>query len=243
MNQQNSQSQDGPLTALVEYQIRAETTTVQQWLDVWGMRAEDAFLAEPETCAYEAAISAENEQRVLIFERYAEGESSIHAHTQRPAHTALMETMGAKNMTKRRVMSNLYADVDNYGWWQRPERDAAMRDADLLVTLIGTRFPSAEMKQRYIELTGAHAAYCWETEPGTLVYSAGIALRDADRGPEIKAGDLVFVAVFANEEAAAEHRDDPQHVALQPKLAEIKRERVMLQSYRTSGKGFLWASK
>ena len=46
---------------------------------------------------------------------------------------------------------------------------------------------------------------------------------------------------FADEAAAIKHRDDPVHVALQPKLAELNRERILAQSYLTSGKGFLWA--
>lgn len=238
MTKQNSHS--NALTALVEYQIRPETTTMAQWLDVWGERGADALVGEPETTAYEAAISQDDKRNVLVFERYAHGESSVNTHIQRPAHAALMKTMGERNMTKRRVMSNAFADIDNYGWWSRPERTATQRAADLLVTLIVTRFASQEMKQRYLQLTGDHAAYCWKAEPDTLVYSGGIAVRDADRGPDIKAGDLLFVAVFSDEDAATKHRDDVQHIALQPKLGEIERERVFLQSYRTSGQGFLW---
>jgi hypothetical protein len=68
-----------------------------------------------------------------------------------------------------------------------------------------------------------------------------LAVRDADRGPAIRQGDLLFIAAFADEAAAIKHRDDPAHVALQPKLAELNRERILLQTYRTSGKGYLWA--
>jgi hypothetical protein len=96
------------------------------------------------------------------------------------------------------------------------------------------------MKRRYIEVTGEHADYCREAERGTLIYSGGFALRDSDRGPDIKVGDMLFVAAFANEEAAIQHRDDPQHVKLQPMLNEIERERTFLLSYKTAGKGYLW---
>ena len=65
-------------------------------------------------------------------------------------------------------------------------------------------------------------------------------MRDADRGPDVRAGDLVFVAVFADEAAAVQHRDDPRHQALQPKLERIGRERTFWQTYRTTGKGYLW---
>jgi quinol monooxygenase YgiN len=68
-----------------------------------------------------------------------------------------------------------------------------------------------------------------------------LAIRDADRGPAIRQGDLLFVSAFADEAAAIRHRDDPEHVALQPKLAELNRERILVQTYRTSGKGYLWA--
>ena len=115
-----------------------------------------------------------------------------------------------------------------------------MCDAGVSITLIGTRFFDAAMNQRYIEVTGEHAQYCREAEPGTLIYSGGLALRDSDRGPDIKTGDMLFVAAFANERAAIQHRDDPRHVKLQPVLNEIKRERTFLLTYESTGKGYLW---
>ena len=228
------------MTALVEYQVRTATTSVEDWLQVWGRRAEDALAGEPETAAYEALGSLETADNILIFERYLNGQQSIDAHTSRPAHAQLMEEMGAGNMTRRRVMTNLFDDIPDYGWWSRPEQDPTMRDSNLLVTLLVTRFPDVQARADYIRLTGDHADYCQEIEPGTLVYSGGIARMDADRGPTIKAGDLLFVAAFADEVAAEKHSIDPQHLALQPKLLEIPRERVMVQHYRTTGAGFLW---
>lgn len=235
------QSSANPLTVLVEYEIQSDNATPTQWLDVWEARGLDALLNEPETTAYEAALSTEHEQRVLIFERYARGLNSIETHTQRPAHALLQETMGARRMTRRRVMTSLFADIADYGWWSRPERAEALREGGLPMTLIVTRFPDAASRARYIQLTGDHARYCWAAEPDTLVYAGALAIRDADRGPAIREGDLLFVAVFADEAAAIKHRDDPEHLALQPKLAELKRERILLQTYRTSGKGYLWA--
>jgi|TARA_B110000438_G_scaffold65972_1_gene66494 hypothetical protein len=46
-------------------------------------------------------------------------QSSIDAHVVRPAHATLMETMGERTMTRRRSMSNLFADIEGYGWWDR----------------------------------------------------------------------------------------------------------------------------
>ena len=92
MSAKNISIGDSPLTALVEYQVRAETTTVDEWLDVWQKRGQDALVGEPDTSAYEAARSLQDESHVLVFERYAKGQSSIDTHVERPAHTTLMET-------------------------------------------------------------------------------------------------------------------------------------------------------
>ena len=229
------------LTVLVEFEVHSDTTTMAQWLDVWGARGLDALAGEPETIAYEAAQSEEHERQVLIFERYARGFSSIDNHQQRAAHSYLQETMGARNMTKRRVMTSLFSDIDHYGWWSRPERAEVLRTRGLPLTVIVTRFPDDATKARYIKLTRDHAKYCWDNEPDTLIYAGGLAIRDADRGPAIRQGDLLFIAAFTDDAAAIKHRDDPAHVALQPLLAELNRERILLQTYRTSGKGYLWA--
>ena len=47
-------SDNRPMTAVVEFQIRPENTTMEEWLDEWQKRAEDALEFEPETTAYEA---------------------------------------------------------------------------------------------------------------------------------------------------------------------------------------------
>lgn len=237
---ENTTIGDFPLTALVEYEVRAETATVDEWLEVWQSRGQDALVGEPDTSAYEATRSLQNEGHVLVFERYAHGQSSLDTHVARPAHGSLMEIMGERRMTRRRVMSNLYADIEGYGWWDRAGSDKPMSEADVTITLIGTRFNDDAMKQRYIDVTGEHADYCREAEPGTLIYSGGLALRDSDRGPDIRTGDMLFVAAFANDQAAIQHRDDPRHVQLQPVLNEIERERTFLLSYKSTGKGYLW---
>ena len=234
---------DFPLTALIEYQVQAETTSVDEWLEVWNERSRDAFVGEPETSAYEAARSMTNESQVLIFERYTQGDSSLEAHATRQAHAELMKTMSERGMTKRRVMSNQFADIEGYGWWDRPEKNPIESAAGASIALIGTRFKNEDMKRRYIEITGEHADYCKSAEPETLIYSGGLALRDSDRGPDIKEGDMLFVAAFLNEEAAVRHRDDPLHIKLQPKLSEIERERTFFLSYKTTGKGYLWRGR
>ncbi len=111
------------------------------------------------------------------------------------------------------------------------------------MTTLETRFPDEQSRQHYIDVTASHADYCREAEPETLIYSGGLELRDNDRGPEIKSGDLLFVAVFANEAAAEKHRVDTRHQDVQKELESITRERILMNSYATTGCGFLWAEK
>ena len=230
---------DKTLTVLVEFEIRPENNSMSQWLAVWKDRGDDALFGEPETSAYEAAVSQENPNQVLIFERYTTGLSGIKVHTERPAHATLTQVMGERNMTRRRVMANQYRDIPDYGWWDRSD-GKPMRDEDVIITIIGTRFEDDAARDRYIEVTGEHARYCYEAEPDTLVYNGAIALQDAERGPNVRAGDLVFVAAFRNEQAVIKHRDDPRHLALQPVLEQINRERMFALTYRSTGAGFLW---
>lgn len=240
MSVENHSDYAAPMTTLVEYQIRSESCGADQWLDVWQRRAQDAEDHEPDTTAYAASLATEDSSRVLIFGRYKNGRLGLDSHMQRNAHAELLNTMGARNMTKRRVMSQFMTDIDGYGWWERPDQPALATRAGLPMTVFGARFSSTAMREEYLALTGEHADYCREAEPGTLIYSAGVAQRDGDRGPDVRAGDLLFVAVFADAAAVAMHRDDARHVALQRKLEGIERESTFLQTFNTTGNGFLW---
>jgi quinol monooxygenase YgiN len=229
-----------PTTAIVEFQIRPETTDMADWLSVWDVRARDALEGEPETTAYAAAVNAENALNVLIFERYAKGADSLKAHMARPAHAALSETMGARNMTKRRVLGLQFADLPDYGWWARPDRPGAEAGAILMV--IGMRFADAAARDGFIGLTREHARYCWDNEPNTLIYSAGLAMADVDREIDVKTGDLIFVMGCTDMAAVTKHGDDPNHLALGPKFAALGAapEITFTRTYRTAGKGYLW---
>ena len=165
------------MTAIVEYQIRPENTTMPDWLAEWDKRGEDARTGEPETAAYAAAINLENELNVLVFERYANGASSLGLHVERPAHRTLTETMGERRMTKRRVMSSSFTDVADYGWWGRPEKSDANAE-NVILSLLGLRFATDAMRDDFLELSFEHAAYCWDNEPETLIYSGGLAKND-----------------------------------------------------------------
>ncbi len=229
------------MTAIVEYQIRNENTTMDEWLAEWDKRAEDARVGEPETTAYASAMNLENALNVLVFERYAKGNSSLGLHTDRPAHNTLIEVMGERRMTKRRVMSTRFTDVPDFGWWGRPERHDGNSEGMVLV-ILGLRFADAGMGEAFINLSSEHAAYCWENEPDTLIYSGGLAMSDADRELDIKKGDLIFVMGCTDMTAVEEHRDDPNHLALGAKMVEkqLQMENTFRRMYKTTGHGFLW---
>ena len=207
--------------ALVEQQLPQSADAATAWLDDYGTHADELLSRRADVLAYEAAIAEDDPRQVLTYERRGAGYKADPAIAQPPTQLQLNEIPG-------------------YGWWGRPERESAHRAVDLQLTLIATRFASRAATARYIELTGEHASYCSQTEPDTLIYSGGFVTQDTDYGPGIKRDDFVFIALFANADAALTHRDDPQHLALQPKLAAIDKERVLLRTYRTSGRGFLW---
>ena len=232
---------DTPQTALVEFQIRAENVTMDEWLAEWDIRARDAFDAEPETTAYAAAVNVDEPDSVLIFERYARGDASLQAHMQRPAHEALHATMGERGMTKRRVFSTLCEDVPDLGWWAREDSGLANAEGNVIV-LLGLHFETPEQLAFFLSTSAEHAAYCWNNEPETLAYGGALAMRDADRGVDLKAGDLVWAMTCTDMAAVDKHANDPAHLALGPKFADagIAVEPVFLKTYRTTGHGFLW---
>ena len=60
---------NNPFTAIVEFEIRPENNSMEEWLQAWRPRGDDALHGEPDTTAYAALPSAENPNQVLIFER------------------------------------------------------------------------------------------------------------------------------------------------------------------------------
>ena len=229
-----------PFSVLIEYQVRTENNSVGEWLDVWNDRGEDARVGEPETDAYVAAVNLADESNVLVFERYANGQSSLDSHIDRPAHGELMEAMGSRQMTKRRVMTTRFSDVDNYGWWGRPG-SVNPKHVGVAIIALGFRFGSDDDLNTYLEASREHAAYCWDAEPDTLIYSAGLAMADADREIDLRKGDVVFVMACTDLVAVDKHANDPRHLALMAELeAGIQMERTFIRSYKTTGHGFLW---
>ena len=61
------------MTALVEYQVRSDETTVYEWLKEWQKRAQDALYGESQTTTYASAASLEDESYLFFYEHYENG--------------------------------------------------------------------------------------------------------------------------------------------------------------------------
>ncbi len=232
---------DRPMIAVVEFEIRTETTTTTEWLDEWEKRAQDAYDHEPETTAYEAAVHVEDETRVLVYERYERGLSSLQIHMERPSHKAIGEAMGSRRMIKRRSLVNIAFDVPDYGWWSRPNLAPSAKGTEHSLTLLGMSFATPTHRHRFIDLSREHARYCWDAEPDTLVYAGGVVADFPDSDPWA-AGDLLFAMACTDAAATEKHATDPNHLALGEKLRTegIKITNAEATQYRTTGRGFLW---
>ena len=234
-------NENRPTIAVVEFEIQTETTTMAEWLDEWEKRAEDAYDFEPETTAYEAAVHAEDDTRVLVYERYERGLASLQTHMERPSHTVIGEAMGARRMIKNRTLVNIAYDVPDYGWWSRPDFASPAKGADQSFILLGMKFATPAHRDQFITTSTEHAHYCWNAEPDTLIYAGGIVADFPDSNPWA-ADDLLFVMACTDAAATEKHAQDPNHLALGEKL---RNEGVQITTaqptqYRTTGRGFLW---
>ena len=233
---------DAPQTTVVEFQIRPENNTMDEWVAEWDLRARDAADHEPETTAYAAAVNIEDPDNVLIFERYSHGDTSLKTHMDRPAHAALMAAMQERNMTRRVVWSASFPDIDDYGWWARREKAPQRLANDIVLVMLGLRFENDDHRRQFIEMSAGHAEYCAREEPDTLVYSGGIATQDVDREVQIQSGDLIFAMACSDMAAVEKHAQDPHHLALGERLNEagINPTPTFMRTYRTVGNGYLW---
>ena len=232
---------DQPMIAIVEFEIRSETTTMAEWLDEWEKRAADAYDHEPETTSYEAAVHVEDESRVLVYERYERGLGSLDIHMKRPSHKAIGEAMMGGRMIKRRSLVNVAFNVPDYGWWERPDAASPGRAEGYPLILLGMSFDAPAQRDRFVELSGEHARYCWTAEPDTLVYSGAVVADFPDSDPWAK-DDLLFVMVCTDDAATEKHAMDPNHIALGEKFSAegVEIKNAVATQYRTTGRGFLW---
>lgn len=235
----DQESVNDAITAVVEYQIRPQNNTMREWLDVWSIRGRDAQQGEPETNAYATAVNLDDPNNVLVFERYAKGTKSVALHTQRQAHADLMHEMGERNMTKRQVLGAVFSDLPDFGFWSR---SSALPTTSSRLTLLGLRFSKPAMQARWIEMVGEHATYCQAHEEPTLIYSAGLASRDAQKEIGVKTGDLIVAMLSADEAGVEVHQNDARHLKLQAAFTSEGMERDLLfaRRYQVTGDGYWW---
>lgn len=231
----------GPMTAIVEFRVPPEEISMQDWLTLWAPRGDDALNGEPETPGYEAAVSLEDPTKVIVFEHYSKGDSSLAIHMQRPSHAEIAAALQANKVSMNRTFIAKFVDVPNYGWWSRPERTATFADEGAILVFLGMNFENDAARDRFIEISGGHADYCLGAEPDTLVYSGGLSVADPAYGISQQA-DLIFVMACTDMAAMEKHRDDPNHLALAGPMAEAgcTPEIAFMKSYQTTGKGYLW---
>jgi hypothetical protein len=129
--------------------------------------------------------------------------------------------------------------VPGWGWWQR---EVTIDHADMIMVVLGMRFADKDSRERFVAATKAHGDYCLRNEPATLVYGLG---QIADRSPSADAftvGDLVVIMACADQHALDQHANDPKHLALASRMADlrIEVESHFSQTYQLRADGFLW---
>lgn len=172
--------------------------------------------------ARESAVPVEDPSHVMVYEKRANS----------------VDLEPSSRFATNIVMNTELTDVANFGWWARdleiPQRH------QLSLSLTGLRFPDEHHKTGFLEYSQEHAAYCWEAEPGTLVYSAGIVNKCIAGSFDIRPGDLVFVMGCADDSAVEKHLNDPKHIDLGYRLydAGIKLTPTFSRTYTTNGTGY-----
>ena len=235
-----------PVVVLVEYQVRAETATRAQWLEVFAPRARDAWLGEPDTLAYEAMVAdGKDATRVLCFERYRT-RAALEAHTARPAHAALVAEMRSRRMTKRMALPPcLLRPVPSdtgFFWTRGGGGGGGGRDklSGAPCHILSLRFTEPAHRDKFLSILTAYAHWVRKHEPGTLVYGAATAMADARKSDcDVRNGDLVFVLICADRDALRRHTLHPQHEALEKRIQSVPFTRTFFRSYATTGLGYL----
>lgn len=241
-----------PCTMFFGVEVRKETSTVQEWLDVWGKRAKDASDFEPETSAYAGCISmaipkigatVSNDNEVLVFERYSTGRKAIESHSARQAHRELVKEQLELRNTKRATLLNLWSE-DLWGFARKdrpppPTREDYMNGKGPVLLIAIWRFANEAVREEYIRVSSQEfVPYCWEKEPGTLTYYGGLIQQPTARGPKVQKGDILLVWECVDEDAAVKHHVDPVHQALGKRFGP-NRELIHYQTWRVTGTGYM----
>jgi hypothetical protein len=213
-------------TILTEYEI--DTDSINQWLEHWRSRTLVALNSEKQISAHESALSDENERSVLTYERHTAGSSAARPYQPAPAPGQI------------RTMQIECHDIPAFGWWARDTTKTQQNQLNLSMTCL--RFSDSEHREGFIKLSQNHAAYCWEAETDTLIYSAGIVASYGESDLDIESGDIIFIMGCTDEAAVQKHLEDPKHVALGYELydAGVRLTPTFSKSYKTYGDGFFY---
>lgn len=213
------------ITSLSEYRLDLDPNTSGTSRSSGGFDAFHELQVETHGWAREIALANEDSSHVLVYEkRYSNsGSNQLNLSLDPAAHLLMLATL---------------FDIEGFGWWSRDLEKPQRRQLNLSLT--GLRFPDELHKDRFLEHFEEHAAYCWDAEPDTLIFSAGI-VADCNRGNlDMRLGDLVFVMGCTDEDAVEKHLNDPKHIALGYQLhdAGVELEQTFSRTYRSTGGGF-----
>ncbi len=215
------------ITSVTEYRLDPESSSSSTLRSSGGYGALHELQVETQDWAREFAVSDEDSAHIMVYEKGNLECSST--RTELPLVSAAHLLMHA----------TLF-DIEGFGWWSRDLENPQRRQLSLSLT--GLRFPDESNKDRFLELSKEHAAYCWNAEPDTLIYSAGIVTDCIGGDIDIELGDLIFVMGCTDENAVEKHLNDPKHIALGYQLhdAGVKLMPTFSRTYRTTGDGFFF---
>lgn len=231
------------VTEIIEYQLQDAIKIKQSWFHEWEKAADDCLINEPQTLAYEAAVSLKDESKVLVFRRHLYAPSRVGLQRQRTTKERFDEVIVGQAMPVNNTLSGTFIDVPDFGWWVRPDRErtrSAKTTGGSILLIAVWRIEKPAMIEPFLKLSRTHLEYCWENEPDTLTYSCGVADQDFNH-VDIDRDDFVFVIEFSDMQALDKHVDDPRHQAMVEKIkaAGIRAEVPYRQLYRTTGLGFM----
>ena len=202
------------------------TTTITEYRIDPGSSTSEVFRARKDyDWAREIAVSDEDNSHVVVYEKRDSKSISPDPSLPHASTTHLLTQV-------------TLIEIEGFGWWTRDQENPQQRELNLSLT--GLRFPDESNKERFLEHSQAHADYCWNAEPDTLIYSAG-NVRDCINGDlDIEPGDLVFIMGCTDQSAVEKHLNDPKHVALGYDLydAGVALTPTFSRTYRTTGEGF-----
>eukprot|EP00935_MAST-01C_sp_MAST-1C-sp1_P001238 g1238.t1 len=223
-----------PISFFVEFQVRTENCTTEEWLDAFQGRAAAALEEEPGTYCYEALTNASKPNHVLVYERYA-SEAAQKAHSATPAHKAFTDALGQKRMTKRMVMQGQFKERAGFPFGAKEMNSSSTRV--LFVNTDKKNFGIKEFGDDYWANFQANGpvSKTFHGEPGTDSYIFG-ELEKAQRG-DLEDGMFSIVEAYNDEESLRAHleRMFPPEGKLNGKTAND----MWPTMWEPSGKGFL----